>query len=59
MQTLQAVAFASGLLSLEEAQTIYHALGGEAARWDFSCKLSLKHAVLLVLGDCRKRMQSA
>lgn len=44
-QTWQARAHAQGLITLEEATTIYAALGGEAAEWDPTSSLALRLAI--------------
>jgi len=50
-QTLQARAHAAGLLTAEEAQTIYAALGGEMATWAESADWALRVVVTKTLAE--------
>ena len=50
-QNLQARAHAAGILTLEEATTIYGALGGEAAHWSDEADFALRVVVTKTLAE--------
>ena len=50
-QDLQARAHAAGILTMDEAQTIYHALGGEGAHWTEDTEPALRVVVTKTLAE--------
>jgi len=55
-QKWQSHAHASGILTLDEATTIYRALGGEAAEWDPAVSLALRLAVTQTMAELGKAL---